>query len=212
MAMVKIFIEGENRKVPESEFLTAILNHMGIPSDKYEILPTAGYKNLMDSANASNIEIMQANTDAGGRNLVIFDADSVENHGGYQVRRDELLARKADLGLEFDLFLWPNNGSDGDVEVLMESIARKDLYPQFFDCFGKYEQCISKLKNADGSCYYTTPNRKSKLHTYFHSLPISNAKKKRFGHNEWCWDDPTIWNLDSESMNPIKEFLSSNLK
>lgn len=212
MAMVKIFIEGENRKVPESEFLTAILNHIGIPSDKYEILHTAGYKNLMDSANASNIRIMQANTDAGGRNLVIFDADTVENNGGYQVRQGELLARKAELGLEFELFLWPDNGSDGDVEVLMESIARKDLYPEFFECFGKYEHCISQRKKEDGSSFYTTPNRKGKLHTYFTSLPISNSKKSKFGSGDWRWKDAEIWNLDSESLSAIKDFLSSNLK
>lgn len=210
--MVKIFIEGHDNKVPESEFLKAILKKMDVPSDKYEILHTNGYTNLMDSPDAPNIELMRANTDAEGKNLVIFDADTAENNGGYDIRRAELLKRKKELGLEFELFLWPNNQSDGDVEVLMESIARKDLYPEFFDCFGKYERCVSQRKNEDGSCFYTTPNRKGKLHTYFHSLPISKAKKDKFGRGQWGWDDPKIWNLDSESLNPIKDFLSSNLK
>lgn len=210
--MVQIFIEGHNKKVPESEFLSAILKHMGVPLDKYQIMPTDGYTNLMDSPDAPNIELMRANTDAEGKNLVIFDADTAENNGGYDIRRAELLKRKKELGLEFELFLWPNNQSDGDVEVLMESIARKDLYPEFFDCFGKYERCVSQRKNEDGSCFYTTPNRKGKLHTYFHSLPISKAKKDKFGRGQWRWDDPKIWNLDSESLNPIKDFLSSNLK
>lgn len=210
--MVKIFIEGHDNKVPESEFLKAILKKMDVPSDKYEILHTNGYTNLMDSPDAPNIELMRANTDAEGKNLVIFDADTAENNGGYDIRRAELLKRKKELGLEFELFLWPNNQSDGDVEVLMESIARKDFYPEFFDCFGKYERCVSQRKNEDGSCFYTTPNRKGKLHTYFHSLPISKAKKDKFGRGQWRWDDPKIWNLDSESLNPIKDFLSSNLK
>lgn len=210
--MVKIFIEGHDNKVPESEFLKAILKKMDVPSDKYEILHTNGYTNLMDSPDAPNIELMRANTDAEGKNLVIFDADTAENNGGYDIRRAELLKRKKELGLEFELFLWPNNQSDGDVEVLMESIARKELYPEFFDCFGKYERCVSQRKNEDGSCFYTTPNRKGKLHTYFHSLPISKAQKDKFGRGQWRWDDPKIWNLDSESLNPIKDFLSSNLK
>ena len=210
--MVQIFIESHNKKVPESEFISALLKHLGISSDKYQIMPTDGYTNLMDSADAPNIELMRANTDAGGKNLVVFDADYPENNGGFAKRQHELIEKAKNLGLEFELFLWPNNQSDGDVEVLMESIARKDLYPEFFECFGKYERCVSQRKNADGSCYYTTPNRKGKLHTYFQSLPISNTKKKKFGHNEWCWDDPKIWNLDSESLNAIKEFLSSNLK
>ncbi len=210
--MVKIFIEGHDNKVPESEFLKAILKKMEVPSDKYEIMPTNGYTNLMDSADTPNIELMRANTDAGGKNLVIFDADYPENNGGFAKRQHELMDKAKVLGLEFELFLWPNNQSDGDVEVLMESIARKDLYPEFFDCFGKYERCVSQRKNEDGSCFYTTPNRKGKLHTYFHSLPISKTMKDKFGKGQWRWDNPKIWNLDSESLIPIKYFLSSNLK
>lgn len=209
--MVQIFIEGHDKKVPESEFLNAILKHLGVLSDRYEIMPTSGYKNLMDSDDASNIGLMRANTDVGGKNLVVFDADTADNNGGYDVRRNELLKRKEELGLEFDLFLWPDNKSDGDVEVLMESIARKDLYPEFFDCFGKYEHCVSQRKNEDGSCFYTTPNRKGKLHTYFNSIPISKIKKNKFGRGEWLWEDKNIWNLDAESLKPIKEFLLSNL-
>lgn len=210
--MVKIFIEGENKKVPESEFLRAILKHLCISSEAYDVIHTGGYTNLMDSEiSGTNIEQMKANTDAGGKNLVVFDADSAVNNGGFVKRQKELLARRDELGLAFDLFLWPDNQSDGDVEVLMESIARKDLYPEFFDCFGKYEHCMSQRKNEKGEPFYTTPNRKGKLHTYFNALPISNAKKKKFGSGEWRWDDADIWNLDSDALKPIKDFLLNSL-
>lgn len=209
MSMVKIFIEGKNKQVPESEFLRAILRHTGIPSEGYEIIHTDGYTNLMDSdISGTNIEQMKANTDDGGKNLVVFDADSAANNGGFAKRRGELLSRRDVLGLAFDLFLWPDNQSDGDVEGLMESIARTDLYPEFFDCFSKYEHCMSQRKNEQGGSFYTTPNRKGKLHTYFNSLPISNVKKKKFGSGEWRWDDAEIWNLDSDALTPIKSFLS----
>ena len=137
--MVNIFIEAKDRKTSEAEFLTAILNRLGIPADTYSLKPTNGYTNLMDSDKAVNINAMRVNTDAGEKNLVVFDADSGNNNGGFEKRRDLLLKKKEELGLEFELFLWPDNGRDGDVEVLMESIARKDLYPEFFDCFSKYE-------------------------------------------------------------------------
>lgn len=210
--MVKIFIEGKNKKVPESEFLRAILRHIGVDSDRYELIHTDGYKNLLDSAITSNIGIMQANSDAGAKNLVIFDADTAVNNGGFAVRRDELLRRKDELGLDFELFLWPDNKSDGDVEILMESTARKDLYPEFFDCFGKYEHCMSQRKNEQGEPFYTTPNRKGKLHTYFNAIPISKTKKDGFGKGSWRWDDAEIWNLDAESLLPLKDFLLKNIR
>ena len=209
--MVKIFIEGKEKSVPESDFLRAILNHIGATSDKYEIVYTGGYTNLMDSDKMPNVGILQANTDDGGKNLVIFDADASNNNGGFAVRRDELLKRRDELSLDFDLFLWPDNGSDGDVELLMESIARKDLYPEFFDCFGKYEHCMSQRKNDKGEPFYSTPNRKGKLHTYFSALPISKSKKNKFGNGQWRWSDPEIWDLDFDTLKPIKDFLSKYL-
>lgn len=209
--MVNIFIEAKDTKTPEAEFLRAILNRLDIPVEAYSLKPTNGYTNLMDSDNAANINAMRVNTDVGEKNLVVFDADSVNNNGGLEKRRDQLLQKKEELGLEFELFLWPDNSNDGDVEILMESIARKDFYPEFFDCFGKYECCISRRKDYDGKQFYSTPNRKGKLHTYFTSLPISKTKKDKVGSGLWQWNNPEIWDLDSDSLTPIKEFLKKHL-
>ena len=210
--MVNIFIEAKDRKTPEAEFLTAILDQMGVPSDLYSIKPTDGYLNLMDSEKAAaNINAMRVNTDVGEKNLVVFDADSDKNNGGYEKRSEHLLRKRHELGLDFELFLWPDNRSDGEVEVLMESTARRDLYPEFFDCFGKYECCISRRKDDNGKQFYSTPNRKGKLHTYFTSLPISKTKKDKVGSGAWQWNNPEIWNLDSDSLIPIKEFLKKHL-
>lgn len=209
--MVKIFIEGKGKNVPESDFLLAILNHIGIAPERYECVHVGGYTNLMDSKEMPFRGILQANSDSGGKNLVIFDADSRNNGGGFAVRCSELVRQRDALGLDFELFLWPDNRNDGDVEVLMESIARTDLYPEFFCCFSKYERCMLQRKNAKGEPFYSTPNRKGKLHTYFNALPISKNKKRKFGSGQWCWSDPEIWNLDSEALNPIKEFLSKYL-
>lgn len=209
--MVNIFIEAKDTKTPEAEFLRAILNRLDIPVEAYSLKPTNGYTNLMDSDNAANINAMRVNTDVGEKNLVVFDADSVNNNGGLEKRRDQLLQKKEELGLEFELFLWPDNSNDGDVEILMESIARKDFYPEFFDCFGKYECCISRRKDDDGKQFYSTPNRKGKLHTYFTSLPISKTKKDKVESGLWQWNNPEIWDLDSDSLTPIKEFLKKHL-
>lgn len=209
--MIKIFIEGKDKNVPESDFLCTLLNHIGVSSDEYEIVHTGGYTNLLDSDKTPFVEVMRANTDVGGKNLVVFDADTEKNKGGFAKRKEELMKSQDDLKVSFELFLWPDDKHDGDVEVLMESIARKDLYPEFFDCFTKYEHCISQRKNEKGEPYYSIPNRKGKLHTYFHALPISKTKKDKFGHGAWRWADQDIWNLDEKSLDPIKEFLSKYL-
>lgn len=91
--MVNIFIEAKDRKTSEAEFLTAILNRLGIPADAYSLKPTNGYTNLMDSDKAVNINAMRVNTDAGEKNLVVFDADSGNNNGGFEKRRDLLLKK-----------------------------------------------------------------------------------------------------------------------
>ena len=210
--MVNIFIEGKDSKVPEYGFLTAIIKNIGIQDDKYKIIPVDGYKNLLSSKNSgTNISLMRANVDEGGKNLVIFDADFPGNSGGFAARRDELISNRDSIGIDFELFLWPDNKSDGDVECLMEQIARRDLYPEFFICFSRYECCISKRKKENGEQFYSTPNRKGKLHTYYNSLPISSRKKSKSGGGDWGWNIPEIWNFDAMELQPIKDFLSEHI-
>lgn len=210
--MVNIFIEGKDNKVPEYGFLKAIIKNIGIQDEKYKIIPVNGYKNLLSSkTSGTNISLMRANVDAGKKNLVIFDADSHDNNGGFAVRREELINNRDSAGVDFELFLWPDNKSDGDVECLMERIARKDLYPEFFSCFSKYECCISKRKKDNGEQFYTSPDRKSKIYTYFNSLPISNTKKRNSGKGDWGWGNPEIWNFDAMELQPIKNFLSTHI-
>ena len=211
MANIKIYIESESKTTPESNFLTAILEYLGIGVDKYEIVPTSGYTNLMNPK-MPYLENLRSNSDAGGINIVIFDADTDKNGGGFEKRRNELIKRRDELGRHFHLFLWPNNKDDGDVEVLIESIARKDLYPEFFECFSKYEHCMSKRKKENGDTFYTMPNRKGKLYTYFNALPISNTKKKQFGKGNWQWQNKDIWDFESSTLEPIKVFLKEHIK
>ncbi|MGM9781710.1 MAG: hypothetical protein ACI3Y7_07650 [Candidatus Cryptobacteroides sp.] len=71
---------------------------------------------------------MDSFVDEGGKNLVIFGVPFPGNSGGFAARRDELISNRDSIGIDFELFLWPDNKSDGDVECLMEQIARRDLY------------------------------------------------------------------------------------
>ena len=47
----------------------------------------------------------------------MFDADTVQNKGGYTKRVKEIEKIKSENNMKFDLFLWPNKQDDGDFET-----------------------------------------------------------------------------------------------
>lgn len=194
--MIRIFIESKNRSTPEYKFVDTLLKHMGINQASYEIIPLNG----KDTLHLAKNQFLQ-NTAEGGRNIIIFDADSEENLGGFRQRKDDLESKLKKLDITAELFLWPNDNEDGDFETLLESIARKDLHKQFFDCFNDYEACLGRV--------YLKPNRKGKLHTYISSMKLSNSQRRSIGSGEWLFENDTLWNLEAPSLTPIKEFLTS---
>ena len=194
--MIRIFIESKNRSTPEYKFVDTLLKHMGINQASYEIIPLNG----KDTLHLAKNQFLQ-NTAEGGRNIIIFDADSEENLGGFRQRKDDLESKLKKLDITAELFLWPNDNEDGDFETLLESIARKDLHKQFFDCFNDYEACLGRG--------YLKPNRKGKLHTYISSMKLSNSQRRSIGSGEWLFENDTLWNLEAPSLTPIKEFLTS---
>lgn len=197
--MIRIFLESKNRSTPEYKFVETLLQNIGIEAASYEIIPLNG----KDTLHLAKNQFLQ-NTAEGGRNLIIFDADCVENLGGYKQRKEDLKAQLNDLEITAELFLWPNDQDDGDFETLLESIARKDLHKQFFDCFNDYEACLGRE--------YLKPNRKGKLHTYVSSMKLSNSQRRTIGSGEWLFENETLWNLEAPSLTPLKEFLYSNFE
>ena len=78
------------------------------------ILRTNGKDNLKST---SAINRMRSMTDQGGINLVIFDADN-----DFEAKKASILKWKEENGLEFELFLLPNNKDKGELEDLLENI------------------------------------------------------------------------------------------
>ncbi|MEZ4943369.1 MAG: DUF3226 domain-containing protein [Saprospiraceae bacterium] len=198
--MVCIFIEG---KIDEG-FLKAFISHLYIDKEikEYKIINIGGWTKLKLSAN----EFVK-NSDEGGSNIVIFDADSQDNGGGKKARESEILAKKIELGLEFDLFLFPNNSNDGDIESLLEKIIN-NKHSCLFDCFQNYLDCIGGYLDRDGNIIYNTNlARKSKIFAYIEALPIDKKNKLDFTH----FSNNEYWDLSSEYLNPLKNFLDKHL-
>ena len=207
MSMVKIFLETATDKTPEYYFYKTFLRHLGISDDKFELICVGGKDNLFKNKN-----IMEINTLEGGTNLVIFDADTEGNRGGYTKRYEEIMNNPIAKDLSFDLFLMPDNGEDGDFETMIEAIARKDLNSPFFSCYESYERCVERHKDSDGNQMYYAPNRKGKLHTYMTAQKLTRRFRNRLGSGDWLFDNPQYWNLNVEALQPLKEFLAKNIK
>lgn len=206
--MVQIFIEANRVETPEGAFLKALIQKFVPDAYPYTVNAVNGWTNLCQAASAM---VMRTNVTEGGKNLVVFDADTKDNGGGYEQRLKELKEKLAANKCEADIFLWPDNHSDGDVEDLMLAIARKDLHATFFDCFGDYETCIKGVKDTEGKQAYHSPDKKAKVFTYISSMPLTNSQRKHLGRGEWLFSDPKFWNLESDFLAPIAAFLRKGL-
>lgn len=207
--MIIIVLEAKNKNTPEAYFVNTLIRHY-YPNTKegkdYQVIYADGKDNL------SNLTPqLQSNTAIGGANVLIFDADTIQNGGGFSKRQKELFDKQIELGISFDLFLYPNNIEDGDIETLMERVARKDIHSRFFSCFEKYEMCISQEKNDQGIPKYMTPNRKGKLHTYINSMRLSNKEKRCLGKGDWLFNNSEYWDIEAEAVQPLVSFLGHYL-
>ena len=173
---------------------------MEITPETYELVPLNGKDNLSKAANQ-----FQLNSLEGGRNLIIFDADTVATHGGFSRRLAEIqsIIEKYELQV-YGVFLYPNHHDDGIFENILENILRQDLHQHWLDCYSDYEKCLGND--------YLTPNLKGKLFTYISAQKdISNTKRNKFGQGCWLFDNSSYWNLDSPYLGPLKDFLLKHL-
>ena len=206
--MNTIFIEAEKKETAEYCFLTAIMTKY-FPDVEYELIPMGGVDNLF---NEVNMNLLRSKTAEGGNCMAILDADTLKKGWGYSKRRADVEKKQQHQGVSFPFFLYPNNGNDGDVELLMENLARQDLHPTFFNCFRKYEMCVAGELDAQGQQRYNTPDLKGKLHTYMSAQKLSNAQRKRLGRGDWLFDDLNYWDLGREAIQPLVTFFKRHIK
>jgi hypothetical protein len=127
---VKIFVEGIADVKFMLDYISYILPNFNI--DKDTIVESGGWTN-----NREKIQnLMMQNTDNGGVNLVIFDADT-----DFSARKKEIEDWKTRCGLKFEIFLFPNNSDIGALEDLLEKIILNKNKP-IFDCWTGYERCL----------------------------------------------------------------------
>lgn len=191
--MHSIFVEGKDQI-----FIEQYLEYLfGIESKKIvEVKKSGGWTKLPLITNE-----FKKTTDAGFKNFVLFDADNE-----FSTRKLEIEKFK-ELGIEFSLFLFPNNSSSGDFESLLEQIVNKK-HKRLLNCFSKYENCISQYKDEGSNPIYITPARKAKIYSYIDAFPKTRENKEQFKKGNYFFLDKEYWNLDESFIDPLKEFLT----
>ncbi|NOS91095.1 MAG: hypothetical protein HOP30_04175 [Cyclobacteriaceae bacterium] len=129
--------------------------------------------------------------------VLLFDAD--DNDFASTIRTIKSTATK--LNLRFDhIFLFPNNGSGGNLESLLKSSVA-DGNERLFACIDDYAKCRDAI-NLQNPRVIT---EKEKLVIYHGSFEESGNAKA----TERSYLNTSIWNLNSPSLEPLKEFLAT---
>ncbi len=197
---IRIFVEGDG----DDLFLKKYLTHLQLPTAN--IVSVGGYTKI-ESEDVVNQ--FQMNTDAGGINLLIFDADTPETNGGFADRKQYLEAKKTELGITFETFLLPDNQNDGIFENLLEKI----VFPEnqfILDCFDNYSTC---LENNRAERELRLPALKSKIYAYWEIMPKSNRQNEDFKNKRTLFQErkyTQYFNFDHSYLNPLKTFLETH--
>lgn len=179
-----IFVEGDS----DQKFIQDFVKH------RFNCDLRIG-KEIQDVNGKNSLHLFQTNfiqsTAQGLTNLVLFDAN-----GSFAQSVQQLKVEKQRLNIEFDLFLFPNNKGEGDLETLLENIINQ-ANKNIFECFDGFTKCLEKLDKG-----LKIPDRKTKIYSYTSLLNKEANPTKR------DYLDQELWNLHSEFLDPLYQFLS----
>ncbi|MGN8475886.1 DUF3226 domain-containing protein [Helicobacter pylori] len=204
---ILIFVEGPSDKV----FLEVYLYFL-------EDFPIKNFK-VKDVKGKDNLSKRLLEIEKYDKTLIIFDANK-----DYESNKKEILTvvskRKQTISEE-QIFLFPNNQDDGDLETLLLEIAKHD---DFLKCFEGYLECIKSkehykpIKNIRKNMLYAylelfelekffqykwdTNNKKNE-----EKIIIDDKGKIKEEHKEEYEKLKEVIDFNSNSLIPLKDFL-----
>lgn len=189
---ILIFVEGPSDKV----FLEVYLYFLeDIPIKNFKVQNIKGKDNLSKRL----LEIEKYD-----KTLIIFDADK-----DYESNKKEILkvvSKTKQTISEEQIFLFPNNQDDGDLETLLLEIAK---YDEFLKCFEGYLECIKNKEH-----YKPIKNiRKNMLYAYLEVFGLENLTKTdgkdkiKEKHKEEYEKLKEVIDFSLNSLIPLKNFL-----
>ncbi|WQS12609.1 hypothetical protein KVC03_05315 [Helicobacter pylori] len=160
---ILIFVEGPSDRFFLEVYLLYLYFQEKFPIKNFKVQNVDGKDNLSKRL----LEIEKYD-----KTLIIFDADK-----DYESNKKEILkvvSKTKQTISEEQIFLFPNNQDNGDLETLLLKIAKHE---EFINCFESYLDCIKKKEH-----YKPIKNiRKSKWYAYLEALGL----EKFF---QYTWD------------------------
>jgi hypothetical protein len=210
-----IFVEGDGDAKFISDYILHIEPNAKVEKNKknFDVYIHNGndktlIAKIQSSGGYANIKNLKPNfiqyRDAGAKVLIIFDADTENNNGGFAKRKKEI----EDYGLALDeIFLFPNNKDDGALEVLLENIINQTNEP-IFDCWNKFEDCLQGCASKRIEKELTIPAKKSKIYVYLEALlGKTKEEKEKIKDPNREYRLKEHWDLDSKYLIPLRDFL-----
>lgn len=162
---ILIFVEGPSDRFFLEVYLLYLYFQERFPIKNFKVQNVDGKDNLSKRL----LEIEKYD-----KTLIIFDADK-----DYESNKKEILkvvSKTKQTISEEQIFLFPNNQDDGDLETLLLEIAK---HKEFINCFEGYLDCINIKKTEH--CKPIKNIRKNKLYAYLEALGL----EKFF---QYTWD------------------------
>ncbi|WQZ90661.1 hypothetical protein KVM45_01765 [Helicobacter pylori] len=207
---ILIFVEGPSDKV----FLEVYLYFL-------EDLPIKNFK-VQNIKGKDNLSKRLLEIEKYDKTLIIFDADK-----DYESNKKEILkvvSKTKQTISEEQIFLFPNNQDDGDLETLLLEIAKHD---EFLKCFEGYLECIKSkehykpIRNIRKNMLYAylkvfelqkffqykwdTNNKKNE-----ENIIIDDKGKIKEEHQEEYEKLKEVIDFKSKSLIPLKNFLEKS--
>lgn len=141
----------------------------------------------------------------------LFDADAPTtqfgdpcNFGGHTARLARLRELCAKAASQPEIFLFPDNQSDGTRETLLLDLIPEARRREFIDgCWGAYCDCV-KTHNARYQ-----PTLKHAIGQYAARFEKRAATKNQLYESTFA--DESMWNWNSPALDPLKRFLTAFL-
>ncbi len=192
---ILIFVEGPSDRFFLEIYLLYLYFQEKFPIKNFKVQNIKGKDNLSKRL----LEIEKYD-----KTLIIFDADK-----DYESNKKEILkvvSKTKQTISEEQIFLFPNNQDDGDLETLLLEIAK---YDEFLKCFEGYLECIKNKEH-----YKPIKNiRKNMLYAYLEVFGLENLTKTdgkdkiKEKHKEEYEKLKEVIDFSLNSLIPLKNFL-----
>ncbi|GAA7832324.1 hypothetical protein HpMS158_07210 [Helicobacter pylori] len=159
-----IFVEGPSDRLFLGVYLFYLYFQEKFPIKNFKVQNVDGKNNLSKRL----LEIEKYD-----KTLIIFDADK-----NYESNKKEILkvvSKTKQTISEEQIFLFPNNQDDGDLETLLLKIAN---HKEFINCFESYLDCIKKKE------HYKPPIKDIRKNMLYAYLEVFGLEK----FFQYTWD------------------------